>query len=155
MADPATRQIGGTQSPNAAKKRWGRPFQKGRSGNPGGKKKVPEDIVSLCREATPEAVQTWIKIMRNKQASFAVRAYCASQIVDRGYGKAPQQANLQITGPTIRAEDLSDDELAAIIARASPPLIEVQAVAPLAAEDGAPGLLPSDEAEKVSAKPSD
>jgi hypothetical protein len=88
--------------------------------------------------------------MEDPKASYAVRAYCADKVIDRAYGKAPQQTNLQITAQTRRAADLTDDELAAIIARASPPLIETQA-APVAEEGGRPGELPSDQADGAGA----
>lgn len=68
--------------------------------------------------------------MRDKTASHAVRAYCASQIVDRGYGKAPQQTQLNITSTVRRAADLSDDELAAIIQASMPKLINATADSP-------------------------
>ena len=86
------------------------------SGNPGGRKKVPTNIGELVRGATPEAMLTLIDIMKNKSASFAVRAYCAEKIIERAYGKPTQQTTLLVGTARRRASDLTDDELATIIA---------------------------------------
>jgi hypothetical protein len=47
------------------------------------------------------------------------RAAAAAKILDRGFGK-PLQLSLTGAGQIRRASDLSDDELAAIIARVQP-----------------------------------
>src|SRR5262245_59917990 len=132
MSNPTGSQIATEQTPKKPGKVWGRPFQKGQSGNPGGKRKVPENVGDIARAATPRAIRTLIRIMEYSKASYAVRAYCADKVIDRAYGKAPQQTNLQITAQTRRAADFTDDELAAIIEREGaasgpqPPLIEAQ-----------------------------
>jgi hypothetical protein len=41
----------------------GRPFQKGISGNPGGRPKVLGDVQELAREKSPEAINTLTDIM--------------------------------------------------------------------------------------------
>ena len=47
----------------------GKPFAKGRSGNPGGRPKIPPEIVelrALARKHTPEAVNAIISVMDGK-----------------------------------------------------------------------------------------
>ena len=41
-------------------------WQKGQSGNPGGRPKVRYDLQALARERTVEALATLVRIMRNK-----------------------------------------------------------------------------------------
>ena len=91
-------------------------WKKGVSPNPGGRPKLPENVGDLLRSATPEAMRTIIKIMKSDKSSPAVRAYCAAQILDRAYGKPAQQTTLLVGSVKRRAQDLSDDELATIIA---------------------------------------
>jgi Family of unknown function (DUF5681) len=43
----------------------GRPFQKGVSGNPGGRPKVLGDVQELARQKSPEAINTLVEIMNN------------------------------------------------------------------------------------------
>jgi hypothetical protein len=81
MSNPTGSQIATDQTPKKPGKVWGRPFAKGVSGNPGGRKKVPENVGDIAREATPDAIRTLIKIMKSEKASFAVRAYCADKII--------------------------------------------------------------------------
>jgi hypothetical protein len=132
MSNPTGSQIATDQTPKKPGKVWGRPFAKGVSGNPGGRKKVPENVGDIAREATPDAIRTLIKIMKSEKASFAVRAYCAEKVIDRGYGKPLQQNNVMIGTAQRSIRELSDAELMQIIegGRAaptlSPPVIEQQ-----------------------------
>lgn len=68
-------------------------FKKGQSGNPGGRKAKTEEertLEQMCREKTPEALATILKIMiggeneRNKLTA-------ANIILERGHGKARQE----------------------------------------------------------------
>jgi hypothetical protein len=68
----------------------GKPFQKGQSGNPGGRPKVVAEVRELAREHTNEAVQTLVSIMTNQNAAPAARVSAANALLDRGYGKPPQ-----------------------------------------------------------------
>src|SRR5690242_17840535 len=92
------------------KKATGRPFQKGVSGNPSGRPKVPAEVRELAREATPSALKTLIEIHENKQQPAAARVVAANSIWDRAYGKPTQE--LEIKRPL---GDLTDNELAAAI----------------------------------------
>jgi len=138
MSNATGSQIATDQTPKKPGKVWGRPFVSGVSGNPGGRKKVPENVGNIAREATPDAIRTLIKIMRSEKASFAVRAYCAEKVLDRASGKPAQQNNVMIGTAQRSINQLSDAELMEIIENgrratalpapqpAEPPTIEAQ-----------------------------
>jgi len=91
------------------------PFVKGQSGNPGGRPKADGNIQQLARQHGPEAIAELVRIMREGK-SDASRASAAIAILDRGWGKPPQYSS----GDAVqfrRAVDLTDDELATIIAQ--------------------------------------
>ena len=71
----------------------GRPFQKGTSGNPGGRPRVLGDVQDLARQQSPEAINTLATIMQNEKAPPAARVAAANALLDRGYGK-PDSAYL-------------------------------------------------------------
>lgn len=82
-------------APKKAKPR-GIGFAKGKSGNPAGRPKLPEDVKhvrELAREYTLEAVQSLAEVMRD--GSAAARVSAANAILERGWGK-PEQP---VTGP--------------------------------------------------------
>jgi hypothetical protein len=83
-----------------------RPWQKGKSGNPNGRPKMPPDVRELARGLSPDAITTLGEIMKDKEAQAGARVAAASTILDRAYGKAPQHIT------TERVDDLSNAELA-------------------------------------------
>jgi len=68
----------------------GRPFQKGQSGNPGGRPKEIAEVKELAREHMPAAIKALVSIMNNTKASDAARVSAATALLDRGYGKPAQ-----------------------------------------------------------------
>ncbi len=69
----------------------GKPFEKGVSGNPGGRPKIPTEIRQAFREAAQEysveALEVIAAAMRNKKASLTNRLKAANYLLDRGIGK--------------------------------------------------------------------
>src|SRR5262245_26291041 len=74
----------------------GKPFQKGQSGNPGGRPKEIAEVKELAREHMPDAIEALASIMNNPKASDAARVSAATALLDRGYGKAPQHIDAEI-----------------------------------------------------------
>ena len=91
----------------------GKPFQKGVSGNPGGRPKVLSDVQELARQRSPEAINTLAKIMQNEKAPPAARVVAANSLLDRGYGKPTQPISQTLT--KIDPSTMSDAELATIV----------------------------------------
>jgi hypothetical protein len=64
----------------------GRPFEKGASGNPGGRPRVEGEIRELARQHTGTALRTLIEIAERGENESA-RVAAANSLLDRGYGK--------------------------------------------------------------------
>lgn len=92
-------------------------FEKGRSGNPGGRPKMPAEMKQLAQSLTVEAIETAAEIMRATDAKRSDRLAACVFLRDTGYGR-PAQAieHSGEIGLAKDASDLSDDELAAIVA---------------------------------------
>lgn len=65
-------------------------FQKGQSGNPGGRPKENDEVKALARQYTPEAIERLAFWMRSDNAKASVSA--CSSLIDRAWGK-PAQAH--------------------------------------------------------------
>jgi len=68
----------------------GKPFKKGRSGNPGGRpKRTPEeiDLIEACKQKTPEALAV-IESLMHEGSNERVQLAAAAFIIERGWGKA-------------------------------------------------------------------
>lgn len=75
-------------------------FKPGKSGNPGGRPKLPPEIVelrALAREHTKPAVEAIIAVMKNKKAPAGARVTAAAEILDRGWGRAAQTVEANVT----------------------------------------------------------
>lgn len=62
-------------------------FVKGVSGNPSGRKAVPENIRMALTELVPEAIEVKKRILRDKSASLDLKNRVADSVLDRVYGK--------------------------------------------------------------------
>ena len=73
------------------KKPRGKPFPPGNNANPGGRPKLPDDIVhvrELARQYTDQAIETLAEVMATGSPNAKVSA--ANSLMDRGWGKAEQ-----------------------------------------------------------------
>jgi hypothetical protein len=62
-------------------------WEKGQSGNPGGRPKEVAEIKALARQHTKAAINTLVAIMKAEDATHAARVAAATALLDRGYGK--------------------------------------------------------------------
>ena len=62
-------------------------FQKGKSGNPGGRTKKIVEVESLVREHTVDAIKALASIVNDEKATPAARVTAANVLLDRGWGK--------------------------------------------------------------------
>ena len=98
-------------------------FQPGTSGNPGGRPRAAHSIQELARQHTTEALDVLVQIMLNEKAPPNARVAAANTLFDRAYGKAPTFSTTD-PGTFKRAIDMTDDELAAIVAGAKLTLVK-------------------------------
>lgn len=67
-------------------------FQKGQSGNPGGRPKLSPEIKLALEQVTPLALATLQSIMTDERADEEARIKAATALLDRGLGKPTQGA---------------------------------------------------------------
>ena len=88
----------------------GRRFQPGQSGNPGGRPKTIIAVAELARQHTTEAIETLVEIMRDGKATASARVSAATELLDRGHGRAPAEVTVK-TDP----RDMTNLELAQVL----------------------------------------
>lgn len=68
-------------------------WKPGQSGNPGGRPKIPPEIVELARLHTKEAVLTFVDVMQNGDDEKA-RIDAADKLLSRAWGKPTEKVEL-------------------------------------------------------------
>lgn len=113
--EAAKGQVEGVEQP-ASRNEAGR-FQKGVSGNPNGKARIPDDIRAMLKAAAPQALKLLIDTVNNEGCKQDLRLKAADSLLDRVYGKATQPIEADMTGsvlpPAVSA--LTLEELRALI----------------------------------------
>ena len=72
-------------------------FVKGVSGNPSGRKAVPENVKMALTELVPEAIEVKKRILRDRDAPLDLKNRVADSVLDRVYGK-PSAASSDAAG---------------------------------------------------------
>jgi hypothetical protein len=98
----------------------GRPFPKGRSGNPGGRPRDLAGLRELARRHAPEAIKELARLA-TKARSEATRVAAIRELLDRGYGKPGSDTKVALEFPTAHASsDAATDNRIEIILVRSP-----------------------------------
>jgi hypothetical protein len=72
----------------------GKPFQKGVSGNPGGRKPIAPEVKDALRELNPRAIERLRELLESGDERVAMAAL--KEVLDRNLGKPPQ--TMALTG---------------------------------------------------------
>jgi hypothetical protein len=73
-------------------------FKPGQTGNPGGRKRIDNEIRKMLADGTKESVKALCDIVSNSSISPKVRCFAAQIILDRVYGKATQPIDAIVGG---------------------------------------------------------
>lgn len=88
-------------------------FEKGISGNPGGRPKEVAEVRELARKYTDEAVETLVSIMQDVKSPANARIAAATALLDRGYGRAGQSLSIAADAATLSLASCLDQAIAA------------------------------------------
>jgi hypothetical protein len=77
---------------NSARTRGLKPFQKGISGNPGGRPKKVQDVAALAKDNSVKAMERLVKLIDSGDDKVALAA--ANAVLDRAVGKPKQTVDM-------------------------------------------------------------
>ncbi len=82
------------------------PFEKGKSGNPGGRPKEVAEVRELAKKHGPAAIRRLAKLMASENERTAVAA--CEAVLNRGYGRPPQSVTLagEEDGPPVNLKGI-------------------------------------------------
>jgi hypothetical protein len=71
-------------------------FKPGKSGNPSGrpKKQPVDEVTAKAREYAQKALFTYVDVMSDEEAPHSARVTAATEILNRGFGKAKQEMDV-------------------------------------------------------------
>jgi len=75
-------------------------FQKGQSGNPGGRSKLPAEMREAFKAKAPQALEVLTRCLQSDDDRIAMMA--AQAILDRGYGRPVQSIDANINDDPVR-----------------------------------------------------
>lgn len=84
-------------------------FQKGQSGNPGGRPKMPKELSTKLKEMAPAAFNRVCELMKSTDERVALAA--SKEIMDREWGRPKEHVMVESKQP---APELTDDALTRI-----------------------------------------
>ena len=93
----------------------GRPFQPGRSGNPGGRPKVIREMQDLARQHTPDAINALVEVCNTAVRHPSARVAAAVALLDRAYGKPAHTIAAEVPRKSIK--HYTTEELEAILTK--------------------------------------
>jgi hypothetical protein len=90
-------------------------FQKGQSGNPGGRPKKVREVMELAQDESVESIRALVRIRDECDDPRAVVA-AANAILDRGLGKPMQPSEAKVDVVHHNAKEMTRERLLAIAA---------------------------------------
>jgi hypothetical protein len=92
-------EVGSTANsgPTGRAKGWAnlKPMQPGQTLNPRGRPKKDYDLAQKAQAHAQECIDTLVEVMKDTSATPSARVSAASEILDRGFGKAPQSLDVE------------------------------------------------------------
>ncbi len=92
-----------------------RVLQPGETANPSGHGGRYHEVVKLAREASPEAMQTLIEIMRDADEETRARIVAIQEVLSRAFGKVREMTPGDGRNPGLNLEGVSEERLLLII----------------------------------------